>query len=234
MSRKKSKSEKLPGINTPLRAAIIMNITDFNDYKEKVKKGFPLFSQDELQDVQNRYVDGLTWDEIEKELFRKNIILKKATFRKYIQENNLPKAKTYRNVGKRRLAVFPKDVISHINFLHYFYKAADITTIDFLFNIFSIANEYKMTYLEAIESKLSYSDYLYPSVLRYIGWDDGEAYDAIEETLSNRPEDQKKALNMLEEIDNKFRQIIDKEIQKLISFLKKNHINPSEVPNSDE
>lgn len=227
MTRKKiCKSEKLPQCGTPLRAALISFLTNTKDYQENLNKGFPLFNHEELENIKKHYKDGLVWDDIERELFRKKIILKKATFRKYIQENNLPKAKGYRNIDRRRLAVFPKDIISHINFLQYFYKVADGKMVDRLLNL---VLEKQVTYLEAIESKLDWTGNLYAAICKYLGWDDGEAYEAIKETLSTRQKDQQKALGMLEEIDKKFKKIIDKDISKLISFLKEKHISPLEV-----
>ncbi|MDL1959299.1 MAG: hypothetical protein LWX01_06695 [Deltaproteobacteria bacterium] len=227
MPRKKiCKSEKLPQCGTPLRAALISVLTNTKDYQENLNKGFPLFNHEELENIKKHYKDGLVWDDIERELFRKKIILKKATFRKYIQENNLPKAKSYRNIDRRRLAVFPNDIISHINFLQYFYKVADGKMIDHLLNI---VLETQITYLEAIESKLDWTGNLYAAICKYLGWDDAEAYEAIKETLSTRQKDQQKALGMLEEIDKKFKKIIDKDISKLISFLKEKHISPLEI-----
>jgi hypothetical protein len=233
MAKKKSKSEKIPALNTPFRDVVTFNINKLPDYKEKLKKGYPLFTQKELENIEKRYTDGLTWVDIENELLGKKIILKKPTFRKYIQEKNLPSAIGYKNVGQKRFAVFPKYIIHHINFLHYFYKLADAKTIDTILKLFT-NDKYKMTYLEAIESKLPFSDSLYPSILRFIGSDDSEAYVAIEETLSARPKDQEKALSMLEKINNKFETIIDKDISKLISFLKENTINPTEIPDDNK
>lgn len=232
MPRKKvCKSEKLLQCGTPLRAVLISVLTKTEDYKENLKKGFPLFKQEEIEDIKKRYKDGLVWDDIQRELLRKNIILKKATFRKYIQEGILPRAKGYRNVGRKRLAVFPADIIAHINFLQYFYKIVDGKMLDRLLNLLL---ETQVTYLEAIESKLVFSGNLYAAICRYLGWGDSEAYEVIKKTLSTRPKDQQKALNMLEEIDKKFKEIIDKDISKLTFFLKEKHINLLEIRDDKE
>ena len=125
------------------------------------------------------------------------------------------------------MAVFPPDTVSHINFVLYFYKVADGKMVDRLLNL---VLETQVTYLEAIESKLDWTgNNLYAAIYKYLGWDDGEAYEAIKETLSTRQKDQQKALGMLEEIDKKFEKIIDKDISKLISFLKEKHISLLEI-----
>jgi hypothetical protein len=203
-------------------------------YREKLEKGFPLFSQEELDNIKNRYEEGLTWEDIERELLRKNIILKKATFRKYIHDNNLPKAIGYKKIDKRRLAIFPNNILSHINLLQYYYRVENSKIVDILFGIY-IKDIYQdeMTYLEAIEVLLGGSSHnIYASIYKYLGWDDGEVYFAIEETLANRKEDLKKALSMLERIDAKFESVIRKEVDKLVSFLEDNRISLTEIPNA--
>ena len=125
------------------------------------------------------------------------------------------------------MAVFPPDTVSYINFVLYCYKLADGKMIDRLLNQ---VLETPVTYLEAIESKLDGAgNNLYAAICKYLGWDDGEVYEAIKETLSTRQKDQQKALGMLDEIDKKFEKIIDKDISKLISFLKEKHISPLEI-----
>ena len=104
--KKIRKSEKIPPYGTALRNALIEHLPGSRQYLDHLKKGLPFFNQEELEDIKNRYKDGLVWEDIERELLRKNIILKKATFRKYIQENRLPEAKKYRKIDRRRMAVF--------------------------------------------------------------------------------------------------------------------------------
>lgn len=224
-SKRIRKSEKIPPYRSPLRKKLISLLPKSKEYQDNLKKGFPLFKQEELEDIEKRYEDGLIWDDIERELLRKNIILKKATFRKYIQENRLPEAIKYRKIDRRRMAVFPPDTVSHINFVLYCYKVADGKMIDNLLNIFTGKDEYYISYREAIESELSLRDNLYASILHYICWDDAEAYDAIAKTLRYQKKDCKKALTMLDEIDKKFESIKVKEISKLLSFLEHKQMN---------
>jgi len=233
MPRKKlSKSEKLPKYGSLSRTRLLSHVIKTKEYRENLNRGFPLFSHKELENIKKHYKDGLVWNEIEKELLRKKIVLKKATFRKHIQENNLPEAKGYRNIDRRRLAVFPADIISHINFIQYFYKVADGEIIDGLLNL---VVETQVTYLEAIESELvGSSNNLYAAIYHYICFNDAEAYDVIKKTLSKRQEDQQKALSMLEDIDKRFEEIIGKDISTLISFLKEKYISPLEIPDDEK
>jgi hypothetical protein len=230
-TKKLSKSEKLPKYGTLLRSRLLLHVTKTKGYQENLNRGFPLFSHKELENIKKRYKDGLAWNEIEKELLRKKIVLKKPTFRKYIQEKNLPEAKGYRNMDGKRVAIFPADIISHINFIHYFYKVADGDIID---GLLDLVVETQVTYLEAIESKLPSIDNLYAAIYHYLCFNDAEAYETIEETLSNRQEDQQKALSMLEDIDKKFNDIIAEDTSKLISFLKEKYISPLEIPDDEK
>ena len=226
-----TKSEKIPPAGTAVRSVLISNITNFPSYKESLEKGYPLFTEEELKEIKMRYKDGLVWDEIQRELLLKKIILKKATFRKYIQEKHLPSATGYRKVDRRRLAVFPPDIISHINFIRYFYEVVDGKVIDRFLE--TLLEQTQMTYLEAIEAELP-STNIYPAICYRIGWDDGEVDSAIEKILFNREEDKTKVLAMLEDIDKTFKSEIDTKISKLISFLQKKYISIPEIPDEDK
>jgi hypothetical protein len=221
------KSEKIPPYGTVMRNALMEHLPESKQYLDNLKKGLPFFSQEELEDIKNRYQDGLVWEDIERELLRKNIILKKATFRKYIQENRLPEAKKYRKINRRRMAVFPPDTVSHINFVLYCYKVVDGKMMDNLLSALTGKDEYFISYREAIETKLSRQDDLRSAILHYICLDDAEAHTAIEEGLCHEMKDRQKALTLLDEITKKFESIIDKEISKLITFLEDKHINIS-------
>ena len=169
MPKSKSKTEKLPPYSTHARTVLVNYITEFPDYQEKIKEGYPLRTADELKKIISRFSDGLTFEEINEEQAQKSpmIKLKKPTFRKYIQDALLPQSIGYRLVGKKRLAVFPKDVISHINFLYYFYQVADNKIVDFLLSLFETDKIGKMTLLEAIES-VSQRQNIYADVYHYL------------------------------------------------------------------
>ena len=230
MPKSKSKTERLPPYNTPLRTVLVKHINKFPNYQEKIKEGYPLRTADELKEIISQYPDGLTFEEINKEQAQKSpmIKLKKPTFRKYIQDTLLPQSIKYRLVGKKRLAVFPNDIISHINFLYYFYQVADNKTVDMLLLLFETDKIGEMTLLEAIES-VSERQNIFADVYHYICFGDGDIYYAIEKVLRNKPQECQKALKMLERINDKF-SIIEDEISKFKSYLEQHTIKSSEIP----
>ena len=232
MAKSKTKTEKIPPYNTFARTVLVKHVVEFQDYKEKIKEGYPLRTAEELDEIITRYEDGLTFEDINNEQSIKSptIKLKKPTFRKYIQDNLLPKSKGYKVVGQKRMAVFPNNIISHINFLYYFYQVADKKTVDLLLVVLKADQIGTMTFLEAIESVSDY-DNLYAGIYHYICFDDGDIASAIEHVLANKPLDQKKVLKILNEIDKKF-EVVTKEISKLERYLKQHTIKPSEIPES--
>ena len=212
------KSDKIPKYGDISRTFLLPIIPSTDVYRKTLEKGSPvLFTEDELKQIKNKYKDGITWDEVDKELSQKVIPLEKVTFRKYIQEGFLSKATGYRNTEKGRVAVFPSDTIEHINFINFFYKAADKNQIESILNL--LPNE-EVTYREAVESRLEWTDNLYAAISHYIiSSVEPDAYDAINEALATRPKDRDEALKLLEKVHKKFQSAIEPEIRKLITFL---------------
>lgn len=229
--RKASKSEKLPKFGTSFRSLLLSHVFEFEDYRNNLSKGIRLFTHDELKQMKERYKKGLTWDDIDRELSQKGILLKKATFRKYIQNGYLPRPKSYRKTDKGRMAVFPPDTISHINFIQYFYKVASGEIAD---DMLAFIQNIRITHLEAVESKLTWRDNLYASILHYICFDDDEARSALEEGLSSQPEDKKRALRMLEEADSAFVSQVEPKISALIKLLESNYLFPTDLGDDKE
>lgn len=218
MKQKIRRSEQLPRYGTPLRSQLVSLVATLPGYQDGIRKGFPLFTNEELDDFKERYKDGLIWEDINGILSGKGIFFKKATFRKYIQEGNISKAIGYRNTESGRVAIFPADTISHINFIQYYYKVLDGELVD---NIINLIKDQKITYLDAIESNLGHRT-LDQSIRRYLCYyDEGETEDAIKKALKYRPDDRDKFLKMLNDIDDKFNRIIRKDIDKFVSLLKK-------------
>lgn len=213
------KSDKLPKYGD-IQRKFLLQIVPFQEaYKTTLEKGIPvkLFTQEELEMFKNKYKEGITWDEVHAELSEKGIPLEKVTFRKYIQDGFLSKAAGYRNTEKGRVALFPPDTIEHINFINFFFKAADKKQVESLIDLLPKG---KATYLDAVESRLESERNIYAAILHFICFDDNDVYEAIHEALSTRPKDMKTVLRMLERIDRKFKAAVDPEIRKLIAFLK--------------
>lgn len=225
MKQKIRRSEQIPKYGTPLRSRLIPMVVFLPGYLDGMRKGFPLFTKEELDQIQKDHKDGIIWEDIDRILSGKGIFFKKATFRKYIQEGNLSKAIGYRNTKVGRVAEFPADTISHINFIQYYYKVLDGEAID---NIIDIIKDHQITYLEAIESHIA-RDNFYASSLHYVCFDDAEAYGGIEEALQSRPAERDKFLKMLDDIQDKFEKVIRADIDELVSLLKKKNISVFET-----
>lgn len=232
MKQKIRRSERLPRYGTPLRIQLVSLVANLPGYQEGINKGFPLFTGEELEDFKEKYRDGLIWADIDRILSGKGIFFKKATFRKYIQDGNISKAIGYRNTENGRVAIFPADTISHINFIQYYYKILDGEHVD---NIIDIIKDQQITYLDAIESNLgSFGVNLCASIFDYICLGDGTASDAIEKALKCRPSDRDKSLKILNDIEDKFNNTIRKDIDKLLSLLKKKTMNVFETMDNGE
>jgi hypothetical protein len=226
MKQKLRRSEKLPQHGSPIRTMLLSIVTDLPGYKEALEKGLPLFTKEELDDVKERYKNiGLTWEDIEQILQKKGIFFKKPTFRKYIQEGNLPKSIGYRKSEKGRVAIFPADTISHINFIQYYYKVMDGDHVD---NILALFEDPKISYYETIESECQRPNF-YASILHFICSGDGDAEVAIERGLKSRPGERDKFLIMLKDIDDKFNNTIRTDIDAMVSLLKKKKISIFEI-----
>ena len=239
MTKKKSRTEMLPPYNSAHRTIFLNNLFVFPDYTDKLKEGYPLRTQEELEEIKNRYstprsegdkTGGITFEEINEEQGKKSptIKLKKPTFRKYIQDGLLPGSIGYTNVGTKRMALFPSDTISHINFLYYFYQVADATTADALIKL-ADTKLWTLTYLEAIESFSSYDNFI-AGVNHYLFQYDADISEAIKKALANKPEERDKILEKLEIISEKFEKFIETEIFKLAEELEKKTIKISEIP----
>lgn len=226
MKQKINRSEFIPKYGTTMRSVLISMVAKLPGYQEGIKKGFPLFTERELENIKEQSADGLTWKDIDRILSGKGIFFKKATFRKYIQEENISKAIGYRNTENGRVAIFPADTISHINFIQYYYKVLDGEHVD---SIFNFIKDNQITYLEAIESNLINYDNLPAAIYHYIFSEDGDASIAIEKALAPRPDDRDKFLIMLNDIDAKFQKIIRADIDNLVSLLEKKTISVFET-----
>ena len=238
MTKKESRTDKLPLYDSAWRTALLNEITKLPDYQKKLKEGYPLRTEEELEEIKNRYsaprsegekTGGITFEEINEEQGKKSptIKLKKPTFRKYIQDGLLPGSIGYTTVGTKRMALFPPDIISHINLLYYFYQVADVAIIDFFIEL--IMNIGTITYLEAIES-FSWYDTFIAGVNHYLFQYDADISEAIKKALANKPEERDKILERLDIINKKFEDIIEKEIFELEKELKEKTIKVSEIP----
>jgi hypothetical protein len=225
MKKKIRKSEQLPKYGTVLRSRLVESVQTLPGYQEGIQKGFPLFTKNELDEIKERYKkDKLTWEEIDKILSRKGIFLKKATFRKYIQDGNISEAIGYKNIKNSRVAIFPADTIAHINFIQFFYKVLEKKDAD---QILEIVQDWKVTYSDAIEHLLD--ENIFKSIIDYIVYRNEETIDSIEEALEQRPADRDNILKTLEDICNEYLKTLEPKISKLVDLLEEKTMNFSET-----
>jgi hypothetical protein len=225
-AKKINKSGLIPKYRSPIRTKLVELLTEFPDYVKNLEKGYHFFTQEELRNLKDRYPDGLTWEDIDQELSRKGIMLKKSTFRKYVQEGNLPRAIRYRNRENGRVAIFPPDTISHINFILYFYKVVDRAIFDQLIELYNKISS-TSTHYELVDSKLVDYPNVEAAINHFVISDGGDRdiYNAIEEALAPVPDEQRRRLADLDELRRSYH---DRR-EKFVSRLKKGAIFDLEI-----
>jgi hypothetical protein len=227
--KKISKSERIPKIGSPSRDILLEIITEIPDYKNAMKRGLRLFTKDELESIENKFNEGLTWNEIESVMSSKGNLLKYATFRKYIQDAIIPKAERYKTNENGRVAVYPANIIRHLNCVNFFYNATDPPMIDFLMKT---VGELEITYNDAIESYLGGSGCLIVEVVRDMAFGNSEAADAIAKVLAKR-DDKQIVLEMVNNLQRKFDKYIAKDLNELIKYLATKRMLVTQIPDND-
>ncbi len=210
------KSDKLPKQSYQLIALNDLLMAS-EQYKGTLDKGLRFYTTEQLNDLEKRYEDGMTWKEIDSELAGQGMIFKKATFRKYIQEKKLPPSIDYKKSSKGREAVYPKDTIKYINLFQYLHRIADNKTIDALLTLLSSK---KVTAAEAIKGQLE-SQNLREGVfmyLRYMSTEGDDIEKAIGDILGHDPEFCDKAISGLEKIQSAFEEQYDEWVDMLEKY----------------
>lgn len=226
--KKISKSERIPKLGSPARDIMLNNLTDMADYTNAMKRGLPFFTKVELENIEEKYKDGITWDEVESVLSAKGTLLKYATFRKYIQDAIIPKAKSHKSTESGRVAIYESNLIRHLNFVNFFYNVTDAPMID---ELMKIIGNYEISYKDAIESFLE-SGNLYLELVHEMTKGYSDATDAIEKALANR-DDKLKILKMFERIREKYEKYIEKDLSELLNLLESQKMLVTQIPDDD-
>lgn len=220
-TKRKPKSEIIPKYGSLKRKLIIKVLYGTEVYKKSMKKGLPFYSKNELEKIEKKYADGMTWSEIDTELSKKGVIMKKATFRRYIQDKNISSATGYKKNEKGREAIYPPDVIEHINFIQYFYRMADD---DFIFKLMTLLGSFEVSAMELVEDNLTEYSF-FTTLMDNLG---GHVYgsDDLEETfrhvLKDHPDFLEKVLFVYNDLVGSFNTKSDQ----LIKMLKDYEILP--------
>ena len=227
--KKISKFKLIPKVGSPIREKLLEILTGLDDYKKAIERGLRLFTEEQLLQIEDQYKGGMTWEEIDTVMSNQGTLLKQATFRKYMQDEIIPKAKDY----KSRVAIYDKQIIRHLNFVNFYYKVTDTPMIDFLSGLLV---DMKISYYDAVVSKLGNesSGNLYVDLIKEIaGFPECYVSDAINKAIAN-PEDKEKALKMLRKIENDFNAKIAKDIKELCTFLKSREMLITQLPDENQ
>lgn len=229
------KSEKIPKLGTAARNITLDFITGAQTYIESISKGWPFFTKDELNDIENEYKDGLTWEEIEAVMSKKGNMLKYATFRKYIQNKIIPKSIGHKSTENGRVAIYPKNIIAHLNYVNFFYNVTDTSFID---SLIEYANSSEISYLEALDSEMidNYGKFILALCDEITGVYSGteEATWAVETVLANHKEDMEFIVNKIAEIKKKYEKHINKDVEDLMDYLRSKKMLISEIPETKQ
>jgi hypothetical protein len=87
------------------------------EYQKNIDKGLPFFTAKELDEIEKDKQKKLTYEEINEILSRKGMIMKLATFKKYINLDLI--SSSVGRVKKTSVGLYQPDVIREINFIKY-------------------------------------------------------------------------------------------------------------------
>lgn len=226
--QKISKSERIPKVGSPARDILLKNITDMDDYKNAIQRGLPFFIKDELENIENKFNEGMCWEDIESVLSAKGTLLKYATFRKYIQDAIIPKAKSHKSTETGRVAIYDSNIIRHLNFVNFFYNITDAPMID---NLMELIGACEISYKDAIESVLE-SGSIYLDLVYEMTLGRSDATEGIEKALANR-EDKQMVLDMFDKIHEKYVKHVDKDLTELLNYLESKKMLITQIPSDD-
>jgi hypothetical protein len=147
-------------------------------YKKDVADGLPFFSEEELSKIEanpNYKESGLTFQQIKEILASKGLILKPATFKKYLALGLIPGTTNIKRTGKGNIGFYPVSIIRDINLIKYTLYA----NLSFDDLLSSSINSYSMDLSEFIER-------LNPEALSpLIDWEaDWDVQETVERELS--------------------------------------------------
>lgn len=209
-AKKISKTDRIPKFRSPIRKILNSFILDSPEYKQKIKDGLPFFKKSQLEELSEKYKDGITWNEIEVESSKNGLILKKPTFQKYIRDQIISDKIDYKINSKGRMAVYPAEIIEQINFVQYLYKS---TSNHQFFALLDLFQEYKINARELLDEKSYYGKVLV-DIMNYVTNRDDDLYMILWETFPNDPDFNSDIINDLNELreynDNKINLICTK------------------------
>lgn len=217
---KKSAKISIKTLKTSLanhQNTLIEPLLNSEGYNNSINKGLRFFTKEELNKLEERYQDGMTWKEVDAELTSQGMIFKKSTFRKYLQEKKLPASIDYKKSRRGREAVYPKDTIRRINYLQYLQRIADTELIDLLAEILA---EKKVSAIDAITERLESQDILHSIhfYLHGVSFPGEDIEEVIGDVLGHDPDFYNKTMAGLEKIKKTFEKQFDEWVAMLVDY----------------
>lgn len=219
ITKSQKKSELLPRYGSKQREILF----DLMYGSPAYQKG-PFFKKEDLERLEIKYKSGISWNEICQELEKNKMLLNKATFRKYIQDNKIASAISYRKTKTKtgREALYPANTIRHINFIQAYYKIFDKKKIQkFILKVLEIIEKGGFSAYDVIQDYLYMEDPL-NRVWYYIKGisfpDEPDISEIIKDVFDDDPDFRDEILMELDKFVDKFLTDYVKWIEKL-----KNH-----------
>ena len=111
------KLEELAKVDRRVRLLLLSKLPHNLEYQMNIDKGLRFFTADELAKIEKDKQKKLTYKEIDEILSRKGMILKLATFKKYINLNLI--SSSVGRVNKSSVGLYSPNIIREINFIKY-------------------------------------------------------------------------------------------------------------------
>lgn len=194
------------------------------DYKNDIEKGLRFFKWTDLEKIEKdeKYKDGLTFQQIDEILSRKGMIFKLPTFKKYVAMKLIPDSIKIEKTKRGIISIYPVSVIKSINFIKYvLYKKPDLRVVAGKF-----LKRNRKSALEIIESQFSPGLGPMEIIMGDNGGSGVDLRDLILETTSKLVENkeieeslQDKILNLVDELERTIPGAIEKFYDPLIAIL---------------
>lgn len=231
MNQKVNRSEIIPEIGTAAHRILISEVFKTQPFKESIQKGRPFFTEADLDQIEEKYPDGMTWKEIEQEISKKGLIFKKPTFRKYIQNKWIhgPFKKQEKHGSELK---YPSSIVREINFVKFLLsedgeKIKNILGI--LIDMFGQDNKYGDKLYDILEDKVTqdFAFSLRTSIYDFLTLGNYTIIDAvrdIDDSIYENQEHKNKLEEHLEKISDLFNKHIEPEVDSFIKYTEENSV----------
>jgi hypothetical protein len=113
------KLEEIAATNSFQRSLLSALVVSTPSYQQDVASGLPFFTAEELSQIEEDHKDGLTFQQIKGTLASKGMILKPATFKRYLGLGLIPGTTKIERKGRGNIGYYPASVIRNINLVKY-------------------------------------------------------------------------------------------------------------------